>query len=58
MTRRLPAFAPAALAALVLLAAPRPAPAADPPAKPADLKYLWATAYHVPPETTTEDVSF
>src|SRR4029077_9368871 len=35
--------------------------AADPPkakAPPAGLKYLWATAYHVPPETTTEESGY
>lgn len=57
MRTRLPA---AAAAALLLAAAP--APAADPPAggkqPPAGLKYLWATAYHVPPETTTEESGY
>ena len=35
-------------------------PAADPPAKkpPASLKYVWATAYHIPPETTTEESGY
>lgn len=35
--------------------------AADPPvtnAPPAGLKYLWARAYHVPPETTTEESGY
>src|SRR5436190_246391 len=35
--------------------------AADPPkanAPPASLKYLWATAYHIPPETTTEESGY
>ena len=39
-----------------------PAPAADPPKDgkqpPANLKYLWATAYHIPPETTTEESGY
>src|SRR5262245_53057648 len=46
-----------ALAAALALAAV-PSPAADPPAKPIDLKYLWATAYHIPPETTTEESGY
>jgi hypothetical protein len=50
-----------AAAAAVLLALV-PAPAADPPAAPgqppATLKYLWATAYHIPPETTTEESGY
>src|SRR5436309_12741911 len=35
--------------------------AADPPAAkmpPPSLKYLWATAYHIPPETTTEESGY
>jgi hypothetical protein len=35
--------------------------AADPPAAktpPASLKYVWATAYHIPPETTTEESGY
>jgi hypothetical protein len=55
VTTGLPCVAVAAtLLALV------PAPAADPPAKqpPASLKYLWATAYHIPPETTTEESGY
>ena len=43
------------LAALVLthptIAAEQPASVAKPPAS---LKYLWAKAYYIPPETTTE----
>jgi hypothetical protein len=39
-----------------------PAPAADPPKDdkqpPPGLKYLWATAYHIPPETTTEESGY
>lgn len=48
----------AAVAPLLLAAVPAPA---APPAKvekPADLKYLWAKAYHVPPETTTEESGY
>jgi hypothetical protein len=61
MTTRqhLPALA---LAALALLSAPRLTPAAEPPKDaqqpPANLKYLWATAYHIPPETTTEESGY
>ena len=53
--------AAALLAAAVLLAAPSalwaegPAPANQ---APASLKYLWAKAYHVPPETTTEESGY
>ena len=49
----------AATAALFLASVP--APAADPPAggtPPAGLKYLWAKAYHIPPETTTEESGY
>jgi hypothetical protein len=57
----------ASIAAALLAAsvAAVPAPAAQPPKdakkdakKPADLKYLWATAYHIPPETTTEESGY
>src|SRR5437762_11849173 len=44
-----------AAAAAVLFLACVPAPAADPPAAP---KYLWATAYYIPPETTTEESGY
>src|SRR3982751_3148055 len=51
---------PSAAAAVLLASAP--APAADPPAAgkqpPASLKYVWATAYHVPPETNTEESGY
>ncbi len=46
--------------AVIVLSGP-PATAADPPAAktpPPSLKYLWATAYHVPPETTTEESGY
>jgi hypothetical protein len=43
------------VAALVLATVPSPAQDQKPPA---DLKYLWATAYHVPPETTTEESGY
>src|SRR5262245_65770391 len=36
-------------------AADHPAPARKPPAS---LKYLWAKAYHIPPETTTEESGY
>jgi hypothetical protein len=42
-------------AAVAAAAVTVPAPAADPPA---GLKYLWATAYHIPPETTTEESGY
>jgi hypothetical protein len=52
---------PAVAAAATLLALV-PAPAADPPGAgkqpPASLKYLWATAYYIPPETTTEESGY
>jgi hypothetical protein len=45
-----------------LLLAQATAQAAEPPAAapqpPASLKYLWATAYHIPPETTTEESGY
>ncbi len=51
-----------AVAAAALLLAAVPGPAADPPKDgkqpPANLKYLWATAYHIPPETTTEESGY
>lgn len=49
------------LSAMVLLSAV-PAGAAEPPApakpRPAELKYLWAKAYHIPPETTIEESGY
>jgi hypothetical protein len=43
-----------AAAAAALLLTLSPVRAADPPkTKPANLQYLWAKAYHIPPETTT-----
>jgi hypothetical protein len=48
-------------AAATLLFAAVPAPASDPPRgtkPPASLKYLLATAYHIPPETTTEESGY
>src|SRR4029079_19314557 len=48
-------------AAVAILLAAVPAPAADPPpAKqpPAGLKYVSATAYSIPPETTTEESGY
>jgi hypothetical protein len=48
--------------AAVLLLAPILAQADDRPASPrttpASLKYLWAKAYHIPPETTTEESGY
>src|SRR3954464_52387 len=49
-----PRLLPAAGAAVLLLAPPS-AWAADPPPS---LKYLWAKAYHIPPETTTEESGY
>lgn len=50
------------LSSLILfLLAPVAVRSADPPptAKPPDsLKYLWARAYHIPPETTTEESGY
>lgn len=50
------------VAAAATLLALVPAPAAEtPPAgkqPPASLKYLWASAYHIPPETTTEESGY
>ncbi|MFO0807601.1 MAG: hypothetical protein U0746_03175 [Gemmataceae bacterium] len=51
MTTRLPAST--AVAALLLACVS--GFAADPPAAP---KYVWATAYHIPPETTTEESGY
>jgi hypothetical protein len=44
----------------VILLAPLASAADPPPAKtpPPAPKYLWATAYHVPPETTTEESGY
>jgi len=51
-----------ACAAIVLLFMPVTSMAADQSAAttqpPASLRYLWAKAYHVPPETTTEESSY
>jgi hypothetical protein len=50
-----------AVAATALLLAAVPAPAEQPKGDakpPANLKYLWATAYHIPPETTTEESGY
>src|SRR5438876_2538549 len=48
--------------AAVLLLAQATVAAADHSAStkqpPADLKYLWAKAYHIPPETTTEESGY
>jgi hypothetical protein len=47
--------------AAVLLLGSRAIRAAEPPMtadKPAALKYLWAKAYHIPPETTTEESGY
>lgn len=50
------------IAAAVLLLTPLPGRAADPPAPgkrpPDSLKYLWAEAYHIPPQTTTEESGY
>src|SRR5579872_6495610 len=43
------------LAQAVLVAADKPAPARKPPGS---LKYLGAKAYHIPPETTTEESGY
>src|SRR5437763_7950247 len=49
------------LPAVVLLGGV-PTGSAKPPApakqRPADLKYLWARAYHIPPETTVEESGY
>src|SRR4051794_21337570 len=57
----LPRLLSAAGAALLLLAPPaawaaEPTPAGGQP--PPSLKYLWAKAYHIPPETTTEESGY
>src|SRR5690242_19989681 len=53
---------PLVTAASALLLACVPGPAADPPQPdkkpPASLKYLWGKAYHIPPETTTEESGY
>src|SRR5438105_8280559 len=43
------------LTSVTVSAAERPASASKPPAS---LRYLWAKAYHVPPETTTEESGY
>lgn len=44
---------------LLLTHAPTPAADQPPTAKPPDsLKYLWAKAFHIPPETTTEESGY
>src|SRR5260370_1370547 len=43
------------LGEVTVLAAEPPAAAGKPPAS---LKYLWAKAYHIPPETTTEESGY
>ena len=57
--RTVPSFV--ASAALLFLAR-APAQGTEPPAAarkaPASLKYLWAKAYHIPPETTTEESGY
>src|SRR3954453_16279342 len=48
-------------AAIVLLWPWLSVPAAEPGGpvrRPASLKYLWAKAYHIPPETTTEESGY
>lgn len=59
MTARLSAIvvALALLAPLLPVTAATPAPAA-PVTPPVGLKYLWAKAYHIPPETTTEESGY
>src|SRR5207253_9387548 len=56
------AVLPSVVAAAAVLLGCLPGPAADPtPANkqpPPGLKYLWATAYHIPPETTTEESGY
>jgi hypothetical protein len=46
----------------LLLLAPAGAPAGEQsaasPKRPASLQYLWAKAYHIPPETTTEESGY
>lgn len=48
----------AALRLAAAAALPLGKAAAQPKQPPASLKYLWATAYHVPPETTTEESGY
>ena len=47
---------------LVFIAGAAMLPAAEPPKAtnqpPASLKYVWAKAYHIPPETTTEESGY
>ena len=50
-----------ALRSILILSFAAASQAADPPAAkkpPASLKYVWATAYHIPPETTTEESGY
>ena len=49
----------AALLVAAFAALPAPAqPPKDAKQPPATLKYLWATAYYIPPETTTEESGY
>src|SRR5438132_12117899 len=58
MNRRSSFIASAALLLLVQasISAVEPSKAAGKP--PASLKYLWAKAYHIPPEATTEESGY
>jgi hypothetical protein len=52
---------PSILGAAILLLIGRAATAADGPGaggRPQSLKYAWAKAYHIPPETTTEESGY
>ncbi|HZU38947.1 MAG TPA: hypothetical protein VFA18_23675, partial [Gemmataceae bacterium] len=48
------------LSLILILASTQWLPAAEPPThpRPATLHYLWAKAYHIPPETTTEESGY
>ncbi len=47
----------AAFVAPLIMVVPPGAPPAK-PVKPVDLNYLWAKAYHIPPETTSEESGY
>src|SRR5437868_12337646 len=54
---RAPFFSAAAVVLLVHASLSASAPN-TPVRRPASLKYLWAKAYHIPPETTTEESGY
>src|SRR5438874_5436245 len=58
MKLRFSVFASAAVLLFTQATVPAAEPSAAPSKPPASLKYLWAKAYHIPPETTTEESGY